>query len=177
MADKQISLKSLLYGAIAFITVAFCSFLLGRCSGSKQKAEGTVTVSERIIIEHDTIRDTVPQLVYRVQIRTVVDTLLSIDSVEVPVFVPIEQAQYANTVIQNNDTVKYKAYISGYRSSLDSIYFDISKQTIERTITINPKAKKWGLGIQLGGGAGYYDKKVIVSPYIGIGISYNFWRW
>ena len=38
----------------------------------------------------------------------------------------------------------------------------------------SPLSHHWGLGVQLGFGAVYFDKAVRLSPYIGAGISYNF---
>lgn len=44
---------------------------------------------------------------------------------------------------------------------------------------LNQKTKYWGLGIQGGIGVNYgiINKRIDVGPYIGIGISYNLFRW
>ena len=64
----------------------------------------------------------------------------------------------------------YRAVVSGYQPSLDTI--DIFKKTEIVTITekIVPKPKHWGIGVQAGVGLNTQFKPM---PYVGIGISYN----
>lgn len=61
----------------------------------------------------------------------------------------------------------YKAYISGYHASLDSI--KLYRDTKIITNTIMPKTKRWGVSLQ----AGYGYNGAEFKPYIGIGVSYN----
>lgn len=61
----------------------------------------------------------------------------------------------------------YKAYISGYHASLDSI--KLYRETKVITNTIQPKTKRWGISLQ----AGYGYNGAEFKPYIGIGVSYN----
>ena len=61
----------------------------------------------------------------------------------------------------------YKAYISGYHASLDSI--KLYRETKVITNTIQPKTKRWGISLQAG--YGYNGREF--KPYIGIGVSYN----
>ena len=65
------------------------------------------------------------------------DSIVTKDSVKVQI--PISQKVYQDSL--------YKAYISGYRAELDSIFI-YQKET---TITIKPKPKRWHIGL----GAGY----------------------
>jgi hypothetical protein len=46
-------------------------------------------------------------------------------------------------------------------------------------ITCPPPArnKRWGLGVQIGYGIGLFNKQVYVTPYVGVGVQYNFLRW
>lgn len=78
------------------------------------------------------------------------------DSVEVEI--PITQKIYEDSL--------YKAFVSGYRQSLDSLIIYSPKEVV--TIT-NIKPKRWGVGIQVG--YGFTPKGA--HPYIGVGISYN----
>lgn len=90
---------------------------------------------------------------------TVTDTVRVSDSVSVAI--PITQKTYADSL--------YKAYVSGYRPSLDSIFIYGTTRHVT-TVTVKEKKHRWGLGIQAGygyGGSGF-------APYIGIGASYNF---
>ncbi len=90
----------------------------------------------------------------------------SIDSTQI--HLPITQKLYQDST--------YKAWVSGYMAKLDSICIMQPATTTTRTITntqIVYKSKRWSLGIQVG--AGLTPHKI--EPYIGIGITYNFFSW
>ncbi len=82
------------------------------------------------------------------------------DSVKVSI--PITSKVYEDST--------YRAYVSGYHANLDSIFIFPEREVI--TITQKEKIKRWGIGIQTGYGFG----KNGAGPYIGIGISYNLFR-
>lgn len=75
-----------------------------------------------------------------------------------------EQVEYENEHLH--------AWVSGYRPRLDSFYVFPKTTThyITEKITITPKPKKWGLGVQLGYG---YP----TGMYVGVGVSYNLFSW
>lgn len=79
-----------------------------------------------------------------------------LDSINVKI--PISQKVYEDST--------YKAFVSGYKASLDSFY--IYPQT--KIITIREKPKRWHLGIT----AGYGITPKGFQPYIGIGCTYTF---
>jgi hypothetical protein len=117
--------------------------------------------------------DTVPKLVLKEIKEIVVDTVYSIDSVLVPVFIPIESKIYKNEL----DSVSYTAYISGYKANLDSIDIRVKYPTITKTITqyIQPNYTffdRFKIGINVSAGYGLFNKKIDI--YTGIGISYDF---
>lgn len=88
------------------------------------------------------------------------------DSVDV--VLPITQQIYKDSA--------YQAWISGYHTQLDSIHIYSKNTTITKTQTITTtkyKAKRWGVGIQVGGGYNFNQ----ISPYIGFGIQYNILNW
>ena len=64
----------------------------------------------------------------------------------------------------------YRAYVSGYHANLDSIFIFQKSEVI--TVSAKEKSKCWGIGFQTGYGIG----KNGFSPYIGIGITYNLFR-
>lgn len=72
--------------------------------------------------------------------------------------IPIEKKEYK--------TDHYRAIVSGYKPSLDLV--EIYSKT--QTITVTPKKKRWGLGLQAG--YGYPG-----GWYVGAGISYNIINW
>lgn len=110
----------------------------------------------------DTVRDTIlkPYQVEVIRFDTLWFPLLvddgEVDSV--PFSIPIESKEYR--------TEQYRAIISGYRPSLD--FMETYNTT--QTITITPKRKRWGLGLQTGYG---YP----TGWYVGAGVTFNLWQW
>lgn len=80
------------------------------------------------------------------------------DSVEVEI--PIERKVYGDST--------YRAYVSGYMPSLDSLVITMPQQMIY----IHEKKRRWSVGLQAGYGVSMAGG-VRLSPYIGIGITYN----
>lgn len=150
--------------ALALIAVAF---LLGRRSVKPEIVEihRTDTMWMR-----DTVRETV--LVPEVRYLTRVDTvLLKVpgDTVKVPVLVPISRNVY-----EGED---YRAVVSGFRASLDTLDIFRKTQTVTNTVVqrveVPGKPKRWGIGVS----AGYALTSMGMKPYIGAGIQYNFLSW
>lgn len=79
------------------------------------------------------------------------------DSAEVRL--PMEQRTYSDT--------SYTAWVSGYMARLDSIHVRTLRETV--TITRNATGRRWHVGLQAGYGATLNG----LSPYIGIGVTYN----
>lgn len=147
--------------ALALIAVAF---LLGRRS---VKPEIVEIHRKDTVVVRDTVRETV--LVPKVRYLTRVDTvLLKVpgDTVEVPVLVPISREVY-----EGED---YRAVVSGFRASLDTLDIFRKTQTVTNTVVqrveVPGKPKRWGIGVS----AGYALTPQGVKPYIGAGISYSF---
>lgn len=68
----------------------------------------------------------------------------------------------------------YDAWVSGVDPRLDSIKTYQTNIVITKEIpVIQVKKSRWGLGIQ----AGYGASKDGLSPYIGVGVSYNVLSW
>lgn len=93
------------------------------------------------------------------------DTLRVHDTLYVAV--PVTQEYYKGK--------DYEAWISGYKPKIDSLC--VFPQTVyvnkEKTISVTSR-KRFGIGIQAGYGATVHQSQVFLSPYIGIGVSYNF---
>lgn len=147
--------------ALALISVAF---LLGRRSVKPEIVELHRTDT---LLLRDTVRETV--LVPKVRYLTRVDTvLLKVpgDTVEVPVLAPISRNVY-----EGED---YRAVVSGFRVSIDTIDTFRKTQTLTNTFIqrgeVPGKPKRWGIGVS----AGYALTPQGVKPYIGAGISYSF---
>lgn len=147
--------------ALALIAAAF---LLGRRSVKPEIVE--IHRTDTVVVR-DTVRETV--LVPKARSLTRVDTvLLKVpgDTVEVPVLVPISHKVY-----EGED---YRAVVSGFRASLDTLDIFRKTQTVTNTVVqrveVPGKPKRWGIGVS----AGYALTPQGVKPYIGAGISYSF---
>ena len=147
--------------ALALIAIAF---LLGRRSVKPEIVE--IHRTDTVVVR-DTVRETV--LVPKIRYLTRVDTVLLLvpgDTVKVPVLVPISRNVY-----EGED---YRAVVSGFRASLDTINIFRKTQTVTNTVVqrveVPGKPKRWGIGVS----AGYALTPQGVKPYIGAGISYSF---
>jgi hypothetical protein len=147
--------------ALALIAAAF---LLGRRSVKPEIVE--IHTTDTVVVR-DTVRETV--LVPKVRYLTRVDTVLLLvpgDTVKVPVLVPISRKVY-----EGED---YRAVVSGFRASLDTLDIFRKTQTVTNTVVqrveVPGKPKRWGIGVS----AGYALTPQGVKPYIGAGISYSF---
>ncbi len=143
------------------------SYLLGRRSVKPEIVE--IHRTDTVVVR-DTVRETV--LVPKVRYLTRVDTvLLKVpgDTAEVPVLVPISRNVY-----EGED---YRAVVSGFRASLDTINIFRKTQTVTNTVVqrveVPGKPKRWGIGVS----AGYALTPQGVKPYIGAGIQYNWVTW
>lgn len=127
-----------------------------------EKADA-IAMRDTVIIR-DTVRDSIPKpLLVRfdhwdsipVPVPFFVrDTLR--DTIYIPV--PIERKEYL--------TVDYHAIISGYRPRLELM--EVFRRT--QTVTLTPKPRRWGLGVQAG--VGYPS-----GWYVGLGVQYDLWQW
>ena len=150
--------------ALALIAIAF---LLGRRSVKPEIVE--IHRTDTVVVR-DTVRETV--LVPTIRYLTRVDTVLLLvpgDTVKVPVLVPISRNVY-----EGED---YRAVVSGFRASLDTINIFRKTQTVTNTVVqrveVPGKPKRWGIGVS----AGYALTPQGMKPYIGAGVQYNFLSW
>ena len=103
-----------------------------------------------------------PMPVYETLIREVPEVFpiyvtLGGDTIREPVYipVPITQKEYS--------TDNYRAWVSGYKASLDSVW------VYPETKIIREKPRRWGIGVIAGYGIGRNG----LSPYVGVG---GYWR-
>lgn len=158
---------------IIALLIGFCGGWFGASRSSPPVVNDTVIVRDTLV---DTIRYNLPTPIDSIVLKYEVvklplidsayikqpDTIIKADSVYVEV--PIYQKEYKDST--------YQAWVSGYQVNLDSI--NVFQKTITEIHRIREPPKRWGLGIQVG--AGYCGNKTI-SPYIGLGISYNILTW
>lgn len=129
---------------------------------NRNSAENSLKTDTVTITKIDTVTVIKPVVQYRYITKVITDTLYNTDSVLVPVRIPIESKTYQDST--------YRAVISGYRASLDTIqvYQIHTYTTITNMIT---KQKRFNIGVQAGVGYGCFNKKPDV--YLGLGVSYR----
>lgn len=162
---------------IVAIGFAFMFFWFGQSWAKNHFHEHTEMVIDTLIVEHwDTVTIEKPTEIVRYVTRT--DTIFETDTTikiitdtisgASAAIIPIESVIYQDST-QN---AKYTAYLSGFRTSLDSI--NINCLQTEKIITKieREKARKIGLGVQLGVGI---SPNGIAAPYVGIGLQYRIW--
>lgn len=167
---KQFLIFLLAWIPAVILTVFFAVILPRCCNGTggavvEAEARDTIVVRDTFVVHEPVASDSVvvryvTQVLPVVRRDTIIDTLSITTTDSVLVEVPITSKVYEDST--------YKAYVSGYLPSLDSIYI----YNNERTITIRKqryKHKIFGIGIQAGYGYTIHG----FSPYIGAGISIN----
>ena len=153
-------MKNIIIPIIVIISIFGLGFYFGYKNSPKQDTK----IENKIDTLWDTLKIDSPVYKKIRSIRVDTDTFyLAGDTVPIHVPIPITQKEYSK------DSV-YKAWVSGYKQKLDSII--VYPKTIKETKTISITSK-FSVGIQVGYGA----TKVGFSPYIGIGIQYNFISW
>lgn len=105
--------------------------------------------------------------------RFITDTIKAVDTLVLHdttvVYLPREQRYYSEA------EGALRIWISGYDPRLDRYEFDRPETTI--TTTMKEKPPRWGISI--GGGYGFAldsEKRLIASPYIGLGLTYTILR-
>lgn len=145
---------------IIFIIVLICF----RCCSSSKTEKEVIQITDTIsIIKRDTITIIKPQPVIRYVDKIVRDTLYNTDSVLVPINVPIAVKVYQDS--------NYRAVISGYKASLDSISIFIKNQ-IQYINKTTYKTKRWNVSPSVGIGYGMFGKRI--DMYVGFSLNYNF---
>lgn len=132
------------------------------CYSNREKEE--IQITDTItIIKRDTITIIKPQPIVEYRDRIIRDTLYSIDSIPVPVNLPIETKVYQDS--------NYRAVISGYRPQLDSISI-FNKNQIQYINKITYKTKRINFSPSIGFGYGMFNKRI--DMYVGFSIGYSF---
>lgn len=145
---------------IPYIIIAILAcFIFRQCNNPVIRTEYYTDT----IILRDTIHDTIPipKHIFISRIDTVFLALPS-DTALVAVQVPIEQKTY--------ESENYRAIIEGHMPKLLSMeVFPETKYVTNTVINTINKRQRFGIGVQ----TGYGMSKDGLSPYIGVGISYN----
>ena len=157
---------------VAFILLwSLGVFFVGRNTARKPDSAQVVPQVDTLLIR-DTITQEMPVYITRTQVRTeyvpVLDTIRIHDTLYVPV--TIEKRVYEDSL--------YRAEVSGFMPSLDKIEIYQQRQIVTQFVPVKEvDRKRWGIGVQAGYGACLNGSTVVLSPYVGIGLSYSLLRW
>lgn len=156
---------------VGIAVAVLIGFLIGQKHPQKLPVEPIKEKVDTLLI-FDTITLTKPVFVEKIQLDSVympvTDTLWKHDTLYV--YLEREQIQWQDSLC--------RVYASGINPQVDSVTHFVQETIINKEISIPVKVKsRWGLGIQVGYGAGINGKQVYLTPYVGVGISYNILSW
>ena len=142
-------------------------FLVGNRVGRNAPGEPPTPKVDTLFIR-DTLKVTEPKYITRRVVDSipypVTDTIRMRDTL----FVILERQQ-----VTWEDSLA-RVYASGVNPQVDSVIHFTQEMVITREIpVIHVKKTRWGLGVQAGVGAG----KDGLTPYLGVGVSYNILSW
>ena len=156
---------------VGIAVAVLIGFLIGQQHPQKSPAEPIKEKVDTLLI-FDTITLTKPVFVEKIQLDSVympvTDTLWKHDTLYV--YLEREQIQWQDSLC--------RVYASGINPQVDSVTHFVQETIVNREISVPVKVKsRWGLGINVGYGAGVNGKQVYLTPYVGVGISYNILSW
>ena len=156
---------------VGIAVAVLIGFLIGQQHPQKSPVEPIKEKVDTLLI-FDTITLTKPVFVEKIQLDSVytpvTDTLWKHDTLYV--YLEREQIQWQDSLC--------RVYASGINPQVDSVTHFVQETIITREISVPVKVKsRWGLGIQVGYGAGVNGKQVYLTTYVGVGISYNILSW
>lgn len=135
----------------------------------------TARMPVRLSVVNDTVQVTKTDTIWREKPVFVASSVIRHDTVRLAtlerdtvfVDVPIERRVYEEDSL-------YRAVVSGWHPSLDTliVFPKTTTITIREKVPI-PDRRRWGIGIQAGAGA----TRNGLTPYVGVGVSYNLLTW
>ena len=149
------------------ILLILIGILIGQKYRQKTPLEPTETKVDTLVVR-DTIMQYKPIFVDKIKVDSVLipikDTIVIRDSVYI--YMDREKITWRDSLCE--------VYASGIMTSVDSVrHFQEYKYiTIETQVPVKVK-NHWGLGVNAGYGVG----KGGLTPYVGVGISYNILSW
>ena len=156
---------------VGIAVAVLIGFLIGHKHTQKSPVEPIKEKVDTLLI-FDTITLSKPVFVEKIKLDSVLipvtDTLWLHDTLYV--YLEREQIQWQDSLC--------RVYASGVNPQVDSVTHFVRETIVNREISVPIKVKsRWGLGIQVGYGAGINGKQVYLTPYVGVGISYNILSW
>ena len=152
---------------LCVILLILIGILIGQKHRQKTPLEPTEIKVDTLVVR-DTIMQYEPIFVDKIKVDSVLipvkDTIVIHDSVYI--YMDMEKITWRDSLCE--------VYASGIMPQVDSVrhFTEYKYVTIETAIPVKDKSH-WGLGINAGYGVGQGG----LTPYIGIGVSYNILSW
>lgn len=133
------------------------------------------------VYETKTLTDTVPQYITKWKTKT--DTLFK-ENDTIPHIVELKGKTYSKTFTDSNDTIEYKAHISGYDVDsvgyprLDSIGFSLKRFNIQTNTTqvVNVPKKRQFITTSPSITLGYDPLNKQWGAMVGVSVNFNVWN-
>lgn len=177
MKDKIIArlrkCEWLIVPAVLIAAAWFSGDYYGRKKVIQSYESKTDTVTKIVTVFKDYPEPTKTAIVGFVPVPTykfLTDTVKAVEWAEIAVhdttviYLPREQKYY------EREEGRLKVWISGYEPSLDRYEISWPETTITQSYVQRPR--RWSLGVTAGYGATLHDKAVVLSPYVGVGLTY-----
>lgn len=149
---------------LTFIAVALFLVLVKLYLIAPPKQEVEIEIArDTITIERPVVRESITTRFITRHLPLVKQDTLLVMSVDTVVDSAVVQVPITTKVYQDST---YRAVISGYEASLDSI------SIYNKTIFYREKDKRWHIG--LGAGAGFDGHKI--RPFVGVTVSYSLFK-
>lgn len=163
-------MRELIRTLLGILLIAGVAFGIGFGYGRR-----TARMPVRLSVINDTAQVTKTDTIWREKPVFVASSVIRHDTVRLTtlerdtvfVDVPIERRVYEEDSL-------YRAVVSGWHPSLDTlmVFPKTTTITIREKVPV-PDRRRWGIGIQAGAGA----TRNGLTPYIGVGVSYNLLSW
>lgn len=149
---------------VAFLAAGVLLFFAGRYTAEKAVQTECVERVDTLFVRDTMVRET-PVYLH----SETIDTM----------YVPVHDTLYVSLPRESRTygDERYTAVVSGYEPSLDRLEVYLETQTVTKYVMRHEPPKRWGIGVQAGYGATARAGSVYLTPYIGIGISYDIVRW
>ena len=163
-------IKKMLITVVAVVAIIGVSYLIGRRDGQNISVRGESVKVDTLFI-FDTITQYEPILEERVVLEKVpypvTDTMWKHDTM----YVILEREQ-----VVWQDSLS-RVYASGILPQIDSVQHFIQERIVTMELTkVVKKPCRWGIGVHAGYGI-QLGESVRMSPYVGVGLTYNIVSW
>ena len=153
--------------AVGIVAAMALLFLLGIQFGKRQLPADVVIQRDTLVIRDTTTLITyVDRIVYRTRIDTVElpvpDPYTVHDTVTVQVPIEYIHERYSDAEV----------WYHGFLAGIDSLQVYPETKYITNTVTLRERPSRWAISVQGGYGVG----KTGLTPYVGVGISYDLVR-